>query len=255
MGSLHDAAARGFASGAEAYRRSRPDYPPEALDALWSALALSPGERLLDVGAGTGKLSRLAAARGARVVAVEPVAEMRARLGGPGVLPVAAVAEALPLRSGALRAAVAATAFHWFDGPRAVAELHRVLAPGGRLALVWNLRDDAVDWIARLTAIVNRAETRGVPRYRSGRWREAFAAAPGLFGPLAQARFRHVQALSHEGVVDRVASVSFVAAMPEVERRAVLEEVRALLARHPETSGRERVGLAYVTDLFWCVRR
>lgn len=250
---LHDAA-RGFAATADLYQRARPDYPPAALDALWEALRLGAGAPVLELGAGTGKLSRLLAARGARVIGVEPVAAMRARLRSPGVLPVGAIAEALPLRAGAARAAVAATAFHWFDGPRALAELHRALAPGGRLALAWNVRDERVEWIARLSAIVNRAERGGAPRYRSGRWREAFGAAPGPFGPLHEARFEHVHALPPEGVVERVASVSFIAALAPRDRRPILDEVRALLATHPDTAGREEVGLAYVTDLYWCER-
>ncbi len=253
---LHHAAARGFETGAEAYERSRPDYPPAALDTIFAALRLTPGDLLLDVGAGTGKLSRRAAGRGARVLAVEPVRGMRRRLAGiPGVAGLGATAEVLPLRDGSLSAAVAATAFHWFDCPRALRELHRVLRPGGRLALVWNQRDDAVDWVARLTEIVNDAETPGAPRYHTGRWRDAFLEAPGLFGPLEEAHFPHVHRLSPNGVVERIASVSFVAAMPEPARGAVLDRVRALLASHPDTGGRSELGLAYVTDLFWCERR
>jgi SAM-dependent methyltransferase len=253
---IHDAAARGFETSAAAYERSRPDYPAAALEAMLGALRLPPGGTLLDVGAGTGKLSRCAAERGVRVLAVEPVSAMRRRLAGiTGVIPLGGTAEALPLREAAVSAAVAATAFHWFDVTPALRELHRVLRPGGRLALVWNRRDDAVDWVARLTDIVNEAETPGAPRYHTGRWRDAFREAPGLFGPLEEAHFPHVHRLSPEGVVERIASVSFVAAMPEPARTAVLDRVRALLASHPATAGRTELGLAYVTDLFWCERR
>ena len=253
---LHDAAARGFETGAEAYERSRPDYPPAALDAIMAAVCLRAGEPLLDLGAGTGKFSRCAAERGLRVLAVEPVRGMRRRLQGiPGVVALGATAEAIPLRDGALSAAAAATAFHWFDCPRALRELHRVLRPGGRLALVWNRRDDAIDWVARLTGIVNDAESPGAPRYHTGRWRDAFREAPGLFGPLEEAHFPHLHRLSPAGVVERIASVSFVAAMAEPARLAVLDRVRALLASHPATAGRAELGLGYVTDLFWCERR
>lgn len=253
---IHDAA-RGFetAAAAAAYERGRPEYPAAAVDRLVALLRLGAGTPLLDVGAGTGKLARLAAARGALVTAVEPSAGMLAKLAGAaGVVRLRAVAEALPLRERSFDAASAASAFHWFDGAPALTELHRVLRPGGRLALLWNLRDDAVGWVGRLSAIVNRREG-GAPRYRKGEWRRAFELAPGLFEPVEEGHFRHEHPLSPDGVLDRVASISFVAAMAEGERTQVLDEVRALLATHPETAGREALRLPYVTDLHVYARR
>jgi SAM-dependent methyltransferase len=244
----HDAA-RGFEAAAGLYERVRPDYPPEAVDLLVRLLALRPGRTLLDLGAGTGKLSRLVAERGATVVAVEPAAGLIRQAAAPGVLSVRAVAEALPLARHAVDAACAASAFHWFDGRRALGELHRALRRGGRLALLWNQRDDAVPWVAAVSAIVNRHEGDS-PRYRSGAWRAAFDACRDLFRPLEEAHFHHVHELPPEDVVGRIASVSFVAARPEPERRAVLDEVRALLAAHADTAGRPALALAYRTDVF-----
>ncbi len=251
---LHDAA-RGFERAADAYERGRPEYPSSAVGRVVSALGLGPGKRLLDVGAGTGKLSRLVAASGATVLAADPADAMIRRLAGaPGVVPLRAVAEALPFREATFDGAAAASAFHWFDGPPALRELHRVLRPGGRLALLWNVRDDAEPWVARLSEIVNRKE--GVtPRYRKGEWRAAFDAAPGLFAALDEAHVHHVHTLSPAAALDRVASISFVAAMPEAERADVLAEVRALLAAHPDTAGRAAVALPYRTDVHVYERR
>jgi len=251
---LHDAA-RGFERAPDAYDRGRPEYPPAALALLVRALGLRPGTRLLDLGAGTGKFSRLAAGSGAAVFAVEPADAMIRRAAGlPGIFPVRAVAEEVPFPDCAFAAAAAASAFHWFDGARALREIHRVLRPDGRLALLWNLRDDAVEWVARLSQIVNRREG-GAPRARKGEWRAAFDAAPGLFDPIEEAHLRHVHVLSRAAAVDRVASISFVAAMPEGERAAVLAEVRALLASHPDTAGRDEIALPYVTDVHVYGRR
>jgi SAM-dependent methyltransferase len=246
---VHDAA-RGFEHAVDAYERGRPEYPNAAIDLLVGALGLGPGARILDLGAGTGKLARALAGRGVRVVALEPADAMIRKVAGTkGVAPVRAVAEALPVRPSAFGAVSAASAFHWFDGPRALREIHRVLRSGGRLALAWNRRDDQVPWVAGLSAIVNRSET-GAPRYRSGAWRCAFDDAAGLFAPVEEGHFRHEHRLSPDGVVDRVASISFVARKPAEEREAILAEVRQLLATHPDTAARAEVGLAYTSDVF-----
>jgi len=244
-----DRAIHSFEAAASLYERSRPEYPAEAVDLLARVLGLHGGRTLLDLGAGTGKLSRLAAARGAAVIALEPAAAMIRQAGGEGVHLVRGVAEAIPLRRHAVDAVCAASAFHWFDGRRALGEAHRVLRHGGRLALVWNARDEGVPWIAALSVILNRVEG-DWPRYRSGAWRLALDGARDMFRPLEEARFPNAHALPPEGVVDRVASVSFVAAMPEDRRAAVLDEVRALLASHPDTAGKDELVLAYRTDVY-----
>ncbi|HXV58941.1 MAG TPA: class I SAM-dependent methyltransferase [Gaiellaceae bacterium] len=251
---LHGAAAAGFARAPEDYERGRPGYPRAAVERLASALGLRPGVRVLDLAAGTGKLTRALAGTGAEVVAVEPVAEMRAALVAslPSVQALAGAAEAVPLAAGAVDAVACGQAFHWFRGEEALAEIHRVLRPGGRLGLVWNVRDEGVPWVAELTGLME--PYRGdAPRAGSGAWRDAFARTR-LFAPLERASFRHVHRLPPEGVVARVASVSFVAALPESERTAVLERVRALLASSPATRGRGELELPYRADVWWCSR-
>jgi SAM-dependent methyltransferase len=144
-------------------------------------------------------------------------------------------------------------AFHWFRGREALAEIHRVLRPSGRLGLIWNFRDEAVPWVAELTRIME-PHRGSAPRAAAGTWREAFERT-ALFGPLERASFRHIHRLTPDGVVARVASVSFVAALAEPERATVLESVRELLARDPDTRGRAEVELPYRTDVYWCARR
>jgi SAM-dependent methyltransferase len=251
---MHPAAAHGYERSSEAYDRGRPEYPAEAVSYLQGALGIGPGASVLDLGAGTGKLTRLLAPSGARLYAVEPVEAMRTRL--KAAVPTASVldgtAEAIPVEASALDAVVVAQAFHWFDGPKALCEIHRVLKPHGRLGLVWNVRDESVAWVAALTRIVDRHEA-GSPRYRTGAWRTAFEASP-LFSPLLARSFR----LAHEGpveqVLDRVASISFIAALEPAARDEVLEEVRALLASDPQTAGRQRLAFPYRTDTFVCTR-
>jgi SAM-dependent methyltransferase len=244
---VHDAA-RGFEVAAGAYERGRPEYPHPAVDLVARALPLGPGTRLLDLGAGTGKLSRLVAARGARVVALDPAHALLRLVAGTAGVGRCARSPGAPFRAGALDAVTAASSFHWFDGALALAEIHRVLRAGGRLALLWNRRDDSVAWVARLSAIVNSREG-GAPRYHRGDWRRAFHDAPGLFSPVEEAHFAHVHPLTRSGVLDRVASISFVARMGGAAREEVLVEVRALLDSHPETAGRDELDFPYVTDV------
>ena len=249
---IHEAAARGFAEAAEDYERGRPGYPPAAVEHLCEVLGIGPGRAVLDLAAGTGKLTRLLVPAGAEVVAVEPVEGMRAALARalPGVTALAGTAEDLPLPDAAFDAVVAGSAFHWFRGDEALAEIHRVLRPRGGLGLLWNVRDESVPWVAELSAIME-PHRGGAPGYRAGAWREAFART-ALFSPLRRAEFRHVHRLAPEAVVARVASVSFVAALAESDRAAVLARVRALLERDPATRGREVVELPYRTDVWWC---
>jgi SAM-dependent methyltransferase len=219
---LHRAAAVGFARSADAYERGRPDYPDAAVDRLVAAL---PGPRVVDLAAGTGKLTRALVARGLDVVAVEPVAEMRAAIAPPALV-LDGRAEAIPLPDAGADGVTVAQAFHWFDGPRALAEIHRVLRPGGVLALIWNRRDMRDERQQRITALLE-PHRRGVPAHRDDAWRAAFGAG-AWFGPLREQTFVNEQVLDADGLADRFGSISFVAAMDGAERAPLLDEIRAL---------------------------
>jgi ubiquinone/menaquinone biosynthesis C-methylase UbiE len=242
---LHRTAAEGFARTAAAYERGRPGYPAAALEWLVEGLGLGEGRTVVDLAAGTGKLTRQLAAICARVIAVEPLAEMRALIGAP-VEALEGTAEAIPLPDGCADAVTVAQAFHWFDGVAALAEIHRVLRPDGGLALIWNERRAEDPLNAALDALLE--PHRGdVPRHRSRSWREAFDRTR-LFGPLESRQFEHSQELDPDGLVDRVRSISFVATLPEGERAQLLERARALAEE-----GSARV--LYVTDVHICRAR
>jgi len=233
---IHGAAAVGFGRSAAAYERGRPGYPDAAVDRLVAAL---PGRRVIDLAAGTGKLTRALVARGCDVVAVEPVEEMRAAIMPPACA-VGGTAEAIGLPDASADAVTVAQAFHWFDGPRALAEIHRVLRPGGVLALIWNRRDTRDDLQARITALLE-PHRGAVPAHRDGTWRRALEEST-RFGALREETFANEQRVDAAGLADRVGSISFVAAMGETERAALLARLRAL-------AGGGTVTLRYVVEL------
>jgi ubiquinone/menaquinone biosynthesis C-methylase UbiE len=239
-------AARGFERAADEYDRGRPGYPPPAVSWLIERLGVQRGARVVDLAAGTGKLTRELAATGAEVVAVEPARAMRARLEAtlPAVEAREGTAEAIPLPESSADAITVAQAFHWFDQERAIAEIHRVLRPQARLGLVWNHRDLSDPVQAALDKLVNRYRY-DTPAERDQRWREAFAATP-LFTPLVQRDFRNVQHVDADGLVDRIASTSFVATLSDEMRDPFLAEVRALAP--PDG----RVTLPYRTGVYVC---
>ena len=248
--SVHRAAAVGFARAADAYERGRAMFPADAVAAMLASTGAAPGVTLLELGAGTGKLTRSLTGSGARVIALEPVAEMRAKLaaGVPGAELLDAVAEAIPLADESVDAVVVAQAYHWFDPEAATAEVARVLRPGGAVALVWNRRDERVAWMRELSRILD-TRSGDAPRYRNGTWRRGFDGNPA-FAPLELHTWPHRGAEGRDVVMARVASMSFVAALDDEPRATLLAQIEELVATHPDTRGREDVALPYVTELF-----
>jgi SAM-dependent methyltransferase len=252
--SVHAVARAGFAE-AGTYERARPGYPPAAVAWLAEHLRLGPGAIVVDLAAGTGKLTRLLVPTGATVLAVEPLEPMRRLLAElcPTVPVVAGSAERVPMRAGSLHAVTIAQAFHWFDADAAFAELGRVLRPGGRVALIGNARDRRVDWVDRVWGVMDRVERRAPWRDHDRAGDDALGSRRG-FGPLGRATFHHGQTVTPEGVVDRFRSVSHVAVLPAGRREEVLAEVRDILASHPETTGRGELVIPYRVECLWCER-
>ena len=235
--------AESFASVADVYERARPEYPDDAV--AW--LAGDDAVDVLDLGAGTGKLTRSLVRHGHRVIAVEPLPEMLAQLRSvvPEAVAIGGSAETIPLEDGSVDVVTCAQAFHWFDAPAALAEMARVLRPGGRVGLIWNSRDDRVPWIAELSAAIG-AETV-----------EELDVAPafdesGLFGPVERADFDHEQVLDRDGLRDLVLSRSYCAMKTPEERAPVLAEVDAIFDRNAKDGS---ISVTYVTVCFRATRR
>ncbi|MCI4343549.1 MAG: class I SAM-dependent methyltransferase [Thermoplasmata archaeon] len=252
--------ARTFDRSATLYERGRPDYPRSAIRFVAETFGLGPGSVVVDLAAGTGKLTRAIQVTGAAVVAVEPMAGMRRvfRRVVPDVPVVNGRAEAIPLPSEFADAVFVGQAFHWFRGRSAVREIARVLRPGGILVLVWNTRSDRVRWSRALTEIVGRAGGPGTYAHASGNgdaWRRPFRRGASPFTGLQKRTFAHSQSATPATFVDRILSVSHVAARPRSVRLRVAREVRAVLASDPGTRGRTTVELPYRTEVFYARKR
>jgi SAM-dependent methyltransferase len=254
MTEIHAAAQQGFSSGAQTYARGRPGYPPDILPWLIGEFGITANMTVVDLGAGTGKFTKLLVQAGAKVVAVEPVDEMRAQLAVslPDLRVLAGTAETIPLDADSVDALLCAQAFHWFATKAALREIHRVLRPGGRLGLVWNVRDESVDWVAAITGIIMPYEG-DAPRFHNGNWRMSFTGQ--YFTPLERTAFvyQHV-GTPQQVILDRFLSVSFIAALPEQERANVAGQLRTLIESHPALRQKKTIIFPYRTEAFWCRR-
>jgi SAM-dependent methyltransferase len=234
------ALASSFGSVAAEYDRVRPGYPDAAL--AW--LLPAGTRRVVDVGAGTGALTRLLAARGLAVTAVEPDDRMRAVLAArlPDVAALRGSGESMPLGDGEEDAVLVAQAWHWMDAGEAAREAARVLRPGGVLGILGNAMDVDVDWVGELDAILQ------VGGRAPERTREP-GPFPG-FAPVEHASFPHERRLAPDDVVALAASVSRVIVLPDAERARLLDDVRTLLAGHPDTAGRGEVVLPWRAEAY-----
>jgi SAM-dependent methyltransferase len=227
---LHPLAER-FASVAGAYERGRPDYPPAVTDALTAELRLFPGAPVLDLGAGTGKLSRALLAGGFDLVAVEPQSALREvlseRVGAERVR--GGLAEQIPLPDGSVDAVTVADAFHWFDHAPALAEIRRVLRPGGGLAVFNAIADwSGASWAREVgeTIAALRPEH---PGFDKPQWQDSVRAAADWSGP-REIRVTVQRPASPQRLVDYIASISWMASLPDAERAATIARIDALVA-------------------------
>jgi SAM-dependent methyltransferase len=228
-----------FGAEAAAYERGRPSYPPEAIDWL-----LPPGAcDVLDLGAGTGKLTTRLVERGLSVTAVDPIAEMLELLchSLPDTPALLGTAEQIPLPDNSVDAVLVAQAWHWFDPERAISEVARVLRPGGRLGLVWNTSDERLGWVKDLGSIIGHEDD---PFNNK-------VALPEPFADVERHQLEWTNYLTPQALIDLVASRSYCITAPAEARTKTLDRVRDLLTTHPALANATGLALPYVTV---CIR-
>ena len=218
-----------FEAVAEQYERARPTYADDALRWLVDRIGIGPGRRVLDLAAGTGKLTRQLVALGASVVAVEPGDAMRSLLERvvPEAEALAGSAEAIPLADASVDAITVGQAYHWFRPEEALAEMHRVLRPGGAVALLWNQWDEDDPLQREIDGLLEPLRPPAAARREESDGRRALEESP-LFGPIDERLFRHRRALNADQLVEWVSSTSAVVTAPPAERARIEARVRSL---------------------------
>ncbi|SIN24875.1 class I SAM-dependent methyltransferase [Micromonospora cremea] len=238
-----------FGAAASDYDRFRPTYPQEAV--RWALDGLSDSAQVVDLGAGTGILTRVVRALGHQVRPVEPDPGMRAQLDAatPDVTALAGNAESMPLPDGSADAVLVGQAYHWFDKERAHAEVARVLRPGGTFAPIWNVRDEqAASWVVELSRIA------GIRDNSADLLKQVTGFGPA-FGPMEVAQFAHRTLLTPEELLGMLHTRSYWLTASGEERDEVDRKARNLLASHPDLAGRETFELPYRTLAFRARRR
>ncbi|ASW57008.1 class I SAM-dependent methyltransferase [Plantactinospora sp. KBS50] len=237
-----------FGAAATEYDRFRPPYPADAV--RWALAGCAAGSRVVDLGAGTGILSRAVLAIGHRVTPVEPDPGMRTRLAAatPGTTPLAGTAEDVPLPDESADAVLAGQAYHWFDRERAHREIARVLRRGGTFAPIWNTRDERIPWLAELGRVMGS-------RNGTGDLVEKITDFGSDFGPVELAQFTHSTTLRPQEVVGMAHTrSSWLTAGPD-ERAGIDRDLHTLLTTHPDLAGRATIELPYRTLVFRSTRR
>lgn len=234
------------AEAAEVYERGRPGYAEVTVDWALEPVRDRPALRAMDLAAGTGQLTRALRARGVDTVSVEPSEAMRKRLARAvrAATVLAGSAEEVPLPGDSVDLVVVGQAFHWFDREPALAEIGRVLRPGGVLAIFYNSREDAVPWVRALSAIVGDTE------HDASRRPTRVPELPPPFGPVEVREATLEQELDADGLLDLVRSRSYVIRLEPAERSALLHRVVELTRTHPGLVGRQHFSMPYVTRAY-----
>lgn len=246
--SLHPAAQQGFSLAAELYQRVRPNYPQEIVNWLHEDLHIQNDSIVMDLGAGTGKFLEYLKQASSKIIAVEPIAEMleQLKMVHPDVQTQQASSLDIPFETKSFDAIVCAQAFHWFADAKSLNEIHRVLKKQGQLGLVWNQRDETVDWVKALADYI--AEYEGdTPRFHSQEWQKVFQDQSLFHFESKKVFVQHQSGSVEEVVSQRLLSTSFIAAMPPQQQNALKQKFEQIVYDMTQKSPHDQIDFPYVT--------
>ena len=249
---VNPVAAQGFQQAATVYEQARPSYPDEVIDFIKS-LHEKP-DVIIDLGAGTGKLTRLLAPLGAReIIAIEPVEAMRENLKTIPIITkiVDGTAEHIPFEDNSIDMIISAQAFHWFANHQALAEFNRVLKSNGLLVLLWNIDDSSKkEWAKNISEYIDSFRPNKTPRYKEMVWKEAFNNQ-NYFSPLQHKEFPNTRRITRDLALNRILSTSFVAALPPEQQKKLIDDVKKRLENYDEIRDMKEFDMEYRTDVYW----
>ncbi len=254
--SLHPAAQKGFSSAAELYQQVRPNYPQEVVNWLKEDLKLNQHATAVDLGAGTGKFLAYLKQATPNIIAVEPVTEMleQLKIVHPDVQTLQAKSDQIPLDSESIEAVLCAQAFHWFANHETLTEIHRILKPQGHLGLVWNQRDENVDWVKALADLLATMEG-DTPRYHSEQWKQVFEDQ-SLFELVSSKTFTQLQTGTVENVVSkRLLSTSFIAAMSDEEQFKLKATFEQIVFEYTGKRAEDEIDFPYTTYVYSFIKQ
>ncbi|AMW77752.1 SAM-dependent methyltransferase [Acinetobacter sp. TGL-Y2] len=246
--SLHPAAEHGFSSAAELYQQVRPNYPQAIVHWLKEDLNINPHSKVIDLGAGTGKFLDYLKQATTNIIAVEPIAEMLEQLKiiHPEVQTQQASSDQIALNDHNVDAILCAQSFHWFANMETLTEMHRLLKPHASLALIWNQRDETVNWVKALAQRLAEYEA-DTPRFHSNEWQNVFEQQ-NLFQLESKKVFAHTHTGTVENVVsNRLLSTSFIAAMPRAQQQQLKNEFENIVAEYTSKQPQDEISFPYLT--------
>lgn len=250
---LNPVAANGFEQAASAYEQARPSYPEAAME--WIRTLCNNPNTIVDLGAGTGKLTRLLGSFGAQeIIAIEPVFGMRETLQAIPIITqiIDGTAEHIPLADHTVDIVICAQAFHWFANHRALKEIHRVLKSTGVLVLIWNSSDHSgKDWVDQIAEIVSSFKPEEALRYKDMDWKTAFDNQT-FFSEVHSKQFSNEQRMTRKLLIQRMLSTSFISALPADRKAKLIAEVETLLDQVEEIRNADEFTVEHRTDVYWC---